>query len=162
MIVRLYGDDGKEAVLRSRELIIKLGHTITDGSHYAPDIGVAPLLREKLSTEDIDAFKYGVLVFHPSLLPHRRGPSAIKHAYLAGDPVTAATWFWANSRLDAGDICEMEVVRINYFKTYGQFYEQDIIPALLRSLERCLNAIESGYIRRVQQVEEYASYDPKI
>lgn len=162
MIIKLYGDGAKPAVIRSRELIIEMGHEITDGTHFAPDLGVAPLLREKLSADEIESFKHGILVFHPSLLPHRRGPSAIKHSYLSGDPVTGATWFWANKRLDAGDICEMEVIRVNYFKTYPQFYEQDIIPALLRTLKRCLINIEKGHIRRVPQVEEYASYDPKI
>ncbi|OJV18119.1 MAG: hypothetical protein BGO30_04005 [Bacteroidetes bacterium 41-46] len=161
MVIKLYGDLKEEAVCKSRELILSLGHAIDEG-HFAVDMGVAPLLRQKVDEEEISQFKYGLLVFHPSLLPHRRGASAIKHTYLAGDPVTGATWFWANGKLDAGDICEMEVVRVNYFKTFRQFYQEDMVPALLRTLERSLRAIEAGHVRKVPQVEEYASYDPKI
>lgn len=161
MVIKLYGNIEKEAVAKSRDLILSLGHELDNG-HFEVDLGVAPLLREKVPTEEIEQLRHGLLVFHPSLLPHRRGPSAIKHAYLAGDPVTGATWFWANDKLDAGDICEMEVVRVNYHKTFQQFYKEDIIPALLRTLERSLRAIEKRHIRRVPQVEEHASYDPKI
>jgi len=161
MVIKLFGDIEKEAVLRSRDLILSLGHELENG-HFEVDLGVAPLLREKVPREEIERFKYGLLVFHPSLLPHRRGPSAIKHTFIAGDPVTGATWFWANDKLDAGDICEMEVVRVNHYKTFQQFYKQDVIPALLRTLERSLTAIEKGHVRRIPQVEEYASYDPKL
>ncbi|MFA5849927.1 MAG: formyltransferase family protein [Bacteroidales bacterium] len=161
MVIKLYGDLKEEAVIKSKEMILSMGHEIDNG-HFIVDLGVAPLLRQKVCGEEISRYKHGLLVFHPSLLPHRRGASAIKHAYLAGDPVTGATWFWANDRLDAGDICEMEVVRINYYKTYGQFYREDIIPALIRTLERSLASLEKGICRRIPQVEEYASYDPKI
>lgn len=161
MVIKLYGDIEKEAVVKSRDLILSLGHEL-ENRHFQVDLGVAPLLREKVPREEIEQLKHGLLVFHPSLLPHRRGPSAIKHAYLAGDPVTGATWFWANDKLDAGDICEMEVVRVDYYKTFQQFYKEDIIPALLRTLERSILAIDREFIRRIPQVERYASYDPKI
>lgn len=88
-----------------------------------------------------------------------RGAASIRNAYKRGEPITAATWFWANDRYDAGDICEQEIVAINHFLRPREFYEAHIIPAMGRTLERALIAIERGYIRAVPQVEEYSSYD---
>lgn len=42
------------------------------------------------------------------------------------------------------------------------FYEQEIIPAMLRTLGRCLDNIEKGVIRRILQIEAYSTYDKKL
>lgn len=89
----------------------------------------------------------------------REGAMVIK---VLGEPGTAATWIWANGQLDGGDICESEIVKIDYNLSPKEFYAAHIIPALERTLKRCLIAIASGYIRRVPQVDEYASYDAKL
>ena len=104
----------------------------------------------------------GTLIFHPSPLPHGRGASAIKWAYERKEPITAASWLWANNKLDGGDICEMEILAIDHGIRPRDYYELHVIPAMERTLERCLNAISRGFIRRVPQVEAYATYDPKI
>lgn len=79
-----------------------------------------------------------------------------------GEPITAATWFWADSGYDTGDICEQEIVKINYDVRPRAFYEQEIIPAMLRTLGRCLDNIDKGVIRRIPQVEAYSTYDKKL
>lgn len=78
------------------------------------------------------------------------------------EPITAATWIWANGQLDGGDICESEILRIDYNLSPRDYYATHVIPALERTLKRCLSGVSSGYIRRVPQVEEYASYDAKL
>jgi formyltetrahydrofolate dehydrogenase len=123
---------------------------------------IAPLLTRKIPVEELNAPLLGTLVFHPSPLPYGRGASAIRWAYRRNEPVTAATWFWANERLDAGDICEQEIVKIDYKKRPRDFYLEDILPAMCRTLERCLNGLENGIKRQVKQVEKYASYDGRI
>lgn len=90
------------------------------------------------------------------------GASAIRWAYRRKEPVSAATWFWATSGLDAGDICEQEIVKIDYGLRPREFYQSDIIPAMLRTLKRCLNNLQNGIIRRIPQVEKYSTYDAKI
>jgi formyltetrahydrofolate dehydrogenase len=123
------------------------------------DLAIAPLLTEILSIDKIKLPEIGVLVFHPSPLPFGRGKNSIKFAYKRNDPVSAATWFWANNRVDAGDICEQEVVKIDYSKRPRDFYNDDILPAMLRTLERALLSISAGIIRKIPQVEEFSSYD---
>ena len=77
------------------------------------------------------------------------------------EPITAATWFWANDGYDTGDICEQEIVRIDYSLRPRDFYAYDILPAMIRTLNRCLDNIQMGYIRRIPQVERYSSYDKR-
>ncbi|MDL2315307.1 formyl transferase [Bacteroidales bacterium OttesenSCG-928-C19] len=163
MVVRILGNRGTSAYKQAQNTVLKLGHQIDDGSYFVCDVAIAPLLTERLSDGDIYDPIHGTLIFHPSPLPYGRGASAIKHAYSNAEPITAATWFWANSgKMDSGDICEMEVVTIDYGLKPREFYEAHIIPALCRTLERALVGIGKGNIRRVPQVEQYATFKPKL
>ena len=86
----------------------------------------------------------------------------IRWAYRRQEPITAATWFLADSGLDTGDICEQEIVKIDYDLRPREFYEQEIIPAMQRTLKRCLNDLQKGIKRRVPQIEKYATFDKRI
>lgn len=123
------------------------------------DLVIAPLLRRKLSTAEIERPRTGVLIFHPSLLPRHRGPDAVRHQVLGGDPFGGVTWFWASEGYDAGDICEQELVPIPPGKRPREVYEEVMIPAGLRCLNRIAEQLEAGYIRRVAQLEAAATYE---
>lgn len=68
----------------------------------------------------------------------------------------------ADSGLDTGDICEQEIVKIDYNLRPREFYEQEIIPAMQRTLKRSLNDLQKGIKRRVPQIEKYATFDKRI
>lgn len=159
MKVKVLGDKNAPAVKAAFDSVSRLGYEVVDSG---ADVAIAPLLTRKLSKTEFAESGFGTLVFHPSPLPYGRGASAIRWAYRRKEPITAATWFWANERLDAGDICEQEVVKIDYSIPPREFYHTHIIPAMLRTLERCLNALAIGLKRQVKQIEEYASYDGRI
>lgn len=159
MKVQVLGDSYAPAVLSARQTARRLGHKIVESN---ADIAIAPLLTKKISDEQIREPLYGTLIFRPSPLPYGRGASAIRWAYRRKEPITAATWFWASGELDGGDICEQEIIKIDYELRPREFYEQHIIPAMLRTLERCLNDVQKGFKRRIPQIEEYASYDNRI
>lgn len=159
MIINIIGKK-EMAYNTAYDLVISLGHTVAENglSHIA----IAPLLTQKITLEEINYPLLGTLIFHPSPLPYGRGASAIRWAYRRKEPVTAATWFWANDKLDAGDICEQEIVKIDYNISPREFYEKHIIPAMIRTLKRALNDIEKGGKRQIKQIEEYATYDGRI
>ena len=159
--VKILGAAETVAYNAAQELVRKFGCKTVESLPLA-DVAIAPLLTEKLSEEEVNAPRFGTLVFHPSPLPHGRGASAIKWAYKRKEPITAATWFWADKGLDTGDICEQEIVRIDYDLRPHDFYMQHIVPAMLRTLERSLKWLECGMIHRVPHVEQYASYDRRI
>lgn len=139
-----------------------MGLAVWDETCFFVDVAIAPLLTEKVSDEELAEPKLGTLIFHPSPLPYGRGASSIRWAYKRKEPITAATWFWADSGLDTGDICEQEVVRSGYNLRPRDFYKQEIIPAMQRTLKRCLNNLRMGVQRKVPQVEKYASFDKRI
>ncbi len=58
--------------------------------------------------------------------------------------------------------CEQEIIKIDYNLRPREFYNEHIIPAMERTLKRCLSSIEKGVKRQIKQVEEYATYDGRI
>lgn len=150
MIVRVLGDTREPIVARTRALLTELRHAETSGANTA-DLIIAPLLRTKIGAHDIAQTRYGALVFHPSLLPRHRGPDAIKAAFRAGERVTGATWFWANSEWDAGDICEQEALEILPGERPREFYERAVIPSALKLLSYALCDLSAGHVRRRPQ-----------
>jgi formyltetrahydrofolate dehydrogenase len=159
MVVKILGDKTTEAYMEAAKTVKMLGHAVWDETYYYIDVAIAPLLTTKLTGEELAEPNTGTLIFHPSPLPYGRGASSIRWAYRRNEPITAATWFWADSGLDTGPICEQEIVKIDYTMAPREFYRTHIIPAMCRTLERCLNALENGLKREIPQVEIYASYD---
>lgn len=127
-------------------------------AHFA----VAPRLTRKLEAAVLAAPTLGTLVFHPSALPYRRGPSAIQHAIAAGERVSGVTWFWANEEYDAGDICSQEPVILVPGESAGRAYHTRFVPAGCRALATALAFIRIGHPRRWRQDEALATYDPKM
>jgi methionyl-tRNA formyltransferase len=142
-------------------MVLELGHNIVVDP-AAADVAIAPLLTEIMPVSRLALPKYGTLIFHPSPLPFGRGASAIKWAYKRGDKITAASWFWADAGIDTGPICEQEIIAIDHDLRPREFYERHIIPAMLRTLKRCLNCLSIGLKREIEQVEQYSTYEAKI
>lgn len=114
MIIKILGNKDSQAYKIAEACVREKGHRVWNESTGAYDLAIAPLLTEKVSVEVLKEPLYGTLIFHPSPLPYGRGASSIKWAYKRQEPITAATWFWADNGLDTGDICEQEIVKIDY------------------------------------------------
>lgn len=143
------------------DVIRTLGHTVVD-EIVGSDLAIAPLLKRRLPRDEYLAPRLGTLVFHPSALPYRRGPDAIRHAINAGERVSAVTWFWCSDGWDTGDICDQAVVVLHPGESPGRAYHTRFVPAGLRSLTRLLIDIEAGRVRREPQDESLATYDRAI
>lgn len=161
MVIKILGERDTPAYKTAEALIKRMGHTVHNNNYFYCDLAVAPLLTKKLTDWELLEPIKGTLIFHPSPLPYGRGPSAIKWAYVRKEPITAATWFWANNEYDGGDICEQEIIAIDHSLRPKDFYELHMLPALERTLERCLNTLSKGFERRVPQMARYSTYDSK-
>ena len=137
MVIKILGNKETLAYKYAESLLRKKGHKIWHSQYAYSDLAIAPLLTQKISEEELKEPLHGTLIFHPSPLPYGRGSASIKWAYSRKEPITAATWFWADNGYDTGDICEQEIIRIDYDLRPREFYERDILPAMLRTLERC-------------------------
>lgn len=166
MLVRILGDKNTKAYKEAESVVLRCGCKVFhDSMEYIPDseidLAIAPLLTSKVTLDTLMEPRLGTLIFHPSPLPYGRGAASIKWAYKRNESVTAATWFWADNGLDTGNICEQEIVKIDHSVRPRQFYENDIIPALGRTLERCLNSLKIGLKREIRQMSKYATFDKK-
>ncbi|MGB5105575.1 MAG: formyltransferase family protein [Candidatus Zixiibacteriota bacterium] len=123
---------------------------------------IAPRLTRILKREEWTAPELGTLIFHPSILPYRRGRDAIRHTIVAGERVSGVTWFWCDSGIDTGPICEQEPVLMKPGERAGQAYRTRFIPAGLRALERVLIHLRQGGVRSLAQDEALATYDRRL
>lgn len=160
LVVEIIGQKDCMAYQVAKKVVTVAGCKLGHGDVPA-DVIIAPLLTKKISCEEINRAYFGTLIFHPSPLPYGRGAASIKWAYKRHEPITAATWFWADNGLDTGDICEQEIVKIDYGLSPREFYEREMIPAMARTLERCLKGLAIGRPRKVPQIEKYSSFDFK-
>jgi methionyl-tRNA formyltransferase len=165
MNVYIYGadaDNSAAVITQCVELLSRLNIQIVGEINQA-DVAIAPLLRKILTIEEIEVPKHGTLIFHPSLLPRHRGPDAIKWAYKLGEKYTGVTWFLADEGLDTGEIAAQEVLAIPDTMKPRDFYEQRVIPAAERTLERIIQGlIQHGQIFSFPQREENATYESAI
>lgn len=161
MKVLILGDKSTKAFIESECLVQTLGFELCQYAENS-DVAIAPLLTEILKDERLCAPKFGTLIFHPSPLPFGRGASSLKWAFRRGDQITAATWFWADSGIDSGAICEQEIIKIDHTVRPREFYEAHIIPAMLRTLKRCLISLSIGFKREIEQIDSYSTYEAKI
>lgn len=152
-MILLLGDRSIRIVAEAADVIRRCGFNEAVHASTATLI-VAPLLQTKISASDINQTRHGALVFHPSLLPYYRGRHAIKDAFREGDKILGATWFWANDRFDAGEICEQEPLSVRAGESPREFYERAVVPSALRLLSFALEDIKNGIIRKRPQFHE--------
>lgn len=141
-----------------RYLAYYLGFEAAADPHEAT-VAIAPLLRRRLTPDEWAAPSFGTLIFHPSALPYRRGPDAIKQAIAAGERVSGVTWFWCNAGLDEGDVCDQELVVLLPGESPWDAYINRFQPAGIRALQRALVGVLNGTPRRIPQDERLATYD---
>ena len=151
-------DDPGEFCLACAALCYELGIGQV-ATPAAADLVLAPRLTQKIPASVWRAPRLGTLIFHPSALPYRRGPDAIRQTIAAGERVSAATWFWCDNNLDTGPICEQELVVLKPGGSAGA-------PITLASFRPPCGRSASPYkasspatLRSVAQDEELASYE---
>ena len=150
-----------QSSLRAAELILSLDCEVCEDLVKA-DLAIAPMLDKKLTPDEFNKPRLGTLIFHPSLLPRHRGPDAIKWAYKLNESYTGVTWFWCSEGFDEGDICEQEIVKLDLTVRPGEFYKNEIIPAMLTTLRRAIEDLKRDVVRKVPQNHNAATYEKKL
>src|SRR3989344_1701271 len=67
--------------------------------------------------EIINAFKYGIINIHPSLLPRWKGPSHIQYTLLNGDAQTGVTLIKLDNEIDHGNILSQKTYKLDGSET---------------------------------------------
>jgi methionyl-tRNA formyltransferase len=102
----------------------------------------------------------GAICFHPSLLPRRRGGSAINWTLIEGDAKAGVTVFWTDAGIDTGPILLQREVEIGPDDSAGSLYYQRIFPAGIDLVLESVKLIDEGRAPHEVQDESRASYEP--
>lgn len=77
------------------------------------DLAIVAAYGVIIPAEALKAPTYGIINFHPSLLPLYRGPSPITAPILNGDKITGVTIIKLSERMDEGDILDQKELLID-------------------------------------------------
>lgn len=87
-------------------------YTLVDSLNQA-DLAVVAAFGKILTSEELNAPKYGAINIHPSLLPKYRGPSPIQAAILNGDKVSGITIIKMDEEMDHGPILYQDSLELS-------------------------------------------------
>lgn len=123
------------------------------------DLIVAAHSHWYISEKVLQKAKYGGIGFHPSLLPRHRGQDAVRWAVAMGDPITGATVYWLNNKVDGGDIFLQKPIFIAKEWDYHKLWKQ-IFPIGVKLLCDAVDMVAQGKEIRIKQDERFATFEP--
>ena len=123
------------------------------------DLGVMAYVLQFVPQDFVSIPRYGMIQYHPSLLPRYRGPSSINWPIIRGDTRTGLTIFRPTDGLDEGPIVLQKEVSIGPDDTLGTVYFDRLFPMGVTALVEAADLVMSGGSRDVVQDESDASYE---
>jgi methionyl-tRNA formyltransferase len=102
----------------------------------------------------------GGIGYHPSLLPRHRGRDAVKWTVHMGDPIAGGSVYWLSNRMDGGPIAAADYCHVAPGTTASDLWRDQLFPMGLRLLESVLADLDNGIVRRVDQDEACATWEP--
>jgi methionyl-tRNA formyltransferase len=106
-----------------------------------------------------DAPRLGTFQYHPSLLPHHRGPSSINWPIAMGRMQTGLTIFWPNDGLDEGPVLLQKTCGIGPDETIGDVYFNKLFPMGVDAMIESLELVKAGVLLKHDQRLEDGSYE---
>ncbi len=107
----------------------------------------------------LDAPRLGTFQYHPSLLPHHRGPSSINWPIAMGRTQTGLSIFWPNEGLDEGPILLQKTAAIGPDETLGDVYFNKLFPMGIDAMIESLELVKAGIILKHTQDLTAGSYE---
>lgn len=123
------------------------------------DIGLLAFVTQFLPQAFVNLPKHGMLLFHPSLLPLHRGPSAISWAVINGEKRTGLTILRPSDGLDEGAIILQREVEIGPDDTVGTLYFDKIFHMGVAAMIEAAQAVADGRAHESPQDESLATYE---
>ena len=123
------------------------------------DLGVMAYVLQFVPQTFVSIPKYGTIQYHPSLLPHYRGPSSVNWPIIKGDTQTGLTIFRPSDGLDEGPIILQKEVPIGPDDTLGTVYFDRLFPLGVDALLEAADLVITGQSREMPQREDLASYE---
>ncbi len=140
---------------------------ILDNNEYkfiknlSADIGVVVAHGKLIPKNILETTKLGFLNIHASLLPKWRGAAPIQRSIMNGDKKTGISIMKIQEKLDSGPIMASHELELNSNSTYGEV-EKKLSDVGANLLIECLQTIEKGNSKFIEQVHSEATYAKKI
>lgn len=131
-------------------------------SRCQPDLIVLAFVTQIIPPELFRLARQGAINFHPSLLPRRRGASAMHWSILQGDKETGITVHYIDEGIDTGDIVLQEAVPIDPDDSVKTLYFQKLYPLGVKLLCQAVAGLREGRLEPRPQDESQATYEPPI
>jgi methionyl-tRNA formyltransferase len=126
-----------------------------------PDLIVVAAYGLILPQAVLDIPQHGCLNVHASLLPRWRGAAPIQQAILSGDRETGISLMQMEAGLDTGPVYISAATPIDDNESAGRLHDR-LAQLGAKELVKNLDAIMTGELQAVAQVEADASYAGKI
>jgi methionyl-tRNA formyltransferase len=123
------------------------------------DIGIMAYVLQFVPQEFATIPRYGMIQYHPSLLPKYRGPSSINWPIIRGDVRTGLTIFRPTDGLDEGPVILQKETPIGADDTLGSVYFERLFPMGIAALQEAADLVASGRAAEATQDESCASYE---
>jgi methionyl-tRNA formyltransferase len=155
--LRLAAEERGVRVLQLRSLKDEQASQILKGLNV--DLGVMAYVLQFAAQTFVRIPKHGTIQYHPSLLPHYRGPSSVNWPIIKGDTQTGLTIFRPSDGLDEGPIILQKTVPIGPDDTLGSVYFDRLFPLGVEALLEAADLVVAGRSQETPQREELASYE---
>ena len=103
--------------------------------------------------------KIGTFQYHPSLLPHHRGPSSISWPISMGKTKTGLSIFWPDDGLDEGPVLLTKSCDIGPTDTLSNIYFDKLFPMGIEAMLEGLDLVKAGIILKYTQDLRMGSYE---
>lgn len=107
----------------------------------------------------LNAPRMGTFQYHPSLLPHHRGPSSINWPIAMGKTRTGLSIFWPDKRLDEGPVLLQKTCEIGPDETLGDVYFKKLFPMGVDAMIESLDLVKAGVVIKHEQRLAEGSYE---
>jgi methionyl-tRNA formyltransferase len=122
------------------------------------DLGVMAYVLQFVPQSFVHAPKFGMIQYHPSLLPRYRGPSSINWPIIRGEDRTGLTIFRPRDGLDEGPIILQKETPIGPDDTLGSVYFDRLFPLGVAALQEAADLVVAGRAQERVQDESQATY----
>lgn len=122
-------------------------------------LGVMAYVTQFVPQDFINIPKFGMIQFHPSLLPLHRGASSMSWSIILGRKETGFSIFRPTDGLDEGPVIKMYSVPIEPEDTLGTLYFGKIFPMGVSGLIEVAEMVVAGKAPAIAQYEPDAGYE---
>ena len=123
------------------------------------DLGVMAYVLQFAPQAFVNIPRHGTIQYHPSLLPHHRGPSSISWPLALGETRTGLSIFRPTDGLDEGPIILQKTVAVGPDDTLGDVYFKQLFPQGVAALLEAATLVVGGKHAEQAQDESIATYE---